>query len=80
MHLAVENMKVESRQCFIFFIVQLFFFHISSFLLMWTLYSTTVAIVINAILMVFLVVFVINGFDIYNKLHVKDEDAAQGTF
>jgi hypothetical protein len=47
---------------------------------MWTLYSKEVAIVINIILMVFLLLFVKNGYEIYDKLHVKDEDAVQGTF
>jgi len=80
MHLAVENMKTESRTCFIFFILQLLFFHLSSFLLMWTLYDRTVAIFINLILLVFLIVFVKNGQEIYDKLHVKDEDAVTGKF
>jgi len=66
MHLAVENMKAESRTCFIFFILQLLFFHLSSFLLMWTLYDRTVAIFINAILLIFLIVFIKNGQEIYD--------------
>lgn len=80
MHLAVENMKVESRTCFIFFTLQLLFFHLSSFLLMWTLYSRTVAIFINCILLIFLLVFIKNGQEIYEKLHVRDEDAVTGKF
>lgn len=80
MHQAVENMKLESRTCFTFFILQLLFFHLSSFLLMWTLYTKTVALFVNAILLVFLIIFVKNGLDIYQKLHVKDEDAVTGKF
>ena len=80
MHKAVDNMKAESRQCFIFFILQLFFFHISSFLLMWVLYSKLVAGIINGILLIFLIIFVKNGRDIYDKLHVVDEDAVTGQF
>lgn len=80
MHLAVENMKSESHKCFTFFVLQLLFFHLSSFLLMWTLYSKSVAIVINVILGVFLVAFMWNGYDIYNKLHVSDAEAVTGKF
>jgi hypothetical protein len=80
MHLAVDNMKSESEKCFKFFILQLLFFHLSSFLLMWTLYSATVALVINLILLVFLVLFIKNGSEIYETLHVKEEDAVTGKF
>ena len=58
MHKAVESMKNESRNCFTFFMLQLLSFHCSSFLLMWVLYSKTVAIIINIILGVFLVIFI----------------------
>ena len=78
MHKAVENMKKESTQCFMFFILQLLFFHISSFLLMWLYYPVKVAILINIILGAFLIVFVKNGLDIYSKLHVSDTDAISG--
>ena len=47
---------------------------------MWTLYSTKVALFINAILMVFLLIFIKNGKDIYDKLHVSDEEAVTGKF
>jgi hypothetical protein len=65
MHKAVDNMKAESNQCFYFFILQLLFFHISSFLLMWLYYPPKVAIIINIILGVFLVIFIRNGWEIY---------------
>lgn len=80
MHKAVENMKKESTQCFIFFILQLLFFHISSFLLMWMYYPVKVAILINIILGAFLFVFVKNGMEIYDKLHVTDSEAISGQF
>jgi hypothetical protein len=64
MHKAVDTMKDESTNCFYFFMLQLLFFHISSFLLMWMIYSASIAIVVNIVLLIFLVVFVINGFDI----------------
>ena len=47
---------------------------------MWTLYSTPVAIFINLILMIFLILFVWNGYDIYSKLHVADHEAVTGKF
>ena len=80
MHKAVENMKLESKQCFYFFMLQLLFFHMSSFLLMWTLYSKPVALVINIILAIFLLLFIKNGKDIYDKLAVSDSEAVSGKF
>ena len=80
MHKAVENMKQESKQCFMFFMLQLLFFHMSSFLLMWTLYSKTVAFIINIILGIFLALFVWNGKDIYDKLAVSETEAVSGKF
>ena len=80
MHKAVENMKQESTHCFTFFILQLLFFHVSSFLLMWLYYPVKVAFFINLILLAFLVVFVKNGWEIYDKLYVKDAEAVTGQF
>ena len=73
MHKAVENMKSESRHCFNFFILQLLFFHVSSFLLMWLYYPVKVALIINIILGTFLVLFVKNGTEIYDSLYVPDD-------
>jgi len=78
MHKAVENMKQESTQCFKFFILQLLFFHVSSFLLMWLYYPVKVAILINIILLTFLLVFLKNGWEIYSRLYVKDDEAISG--
>lgn len=80
MHKAVDNMKKESTNCFLFFILQLLFFHVSSFLLMWLYYPFKVAILINIILLAFLLVFIKNGFEIYEKLHVTDDEAISGQF
>jgi hypothetical protein len=80
MHKAVESMKDESTNCFYFFISQLFFFHISSFLLMWVLYTSYVALVVNMVLLVFLIIFVINGIDIFNKLHLTEDEIVSGKF
>ena len=67
-HKAVDCMKRESQLCFNFFLTQLFFFHLSSFMLMWMLYSTKTCIVINIVLFVFLLAFIIQAFDIIHKL------------
>ncbi len=80
MHKAVDGMRYESKSCFHFFMLQLFFFHISSFLLMWVLYERKVAIVINFILLIFLIAFIKNGYDIYDNLAVVDKDAVTGVF
>ena len=47
---------------------------------MWLYYPVKVAILINIILMVFLIVFVRNGWEIYEKLYVRDEEAVTGQF
>lgn len=80
MHKAVDTMKDESTNCFYFFMLQLLFFHISSFLLMWMIYSAPIAIVVNIVLLIFLVVFVVNGLDIVQKLHINEDDAVSGKF
>ena len=59
---------------------QLLFFHVSSFLLMWVLYTSHVALVVNAVLLVFLLLFIVNGLDIYQKLYVSEDDAISGKF
>ena len=45
---------------------------------MWVLYDRLVATVINVILGIFLLIFIHNGRDIYDKLHVADEEAITG--
>lgn len=47
---------------------------------MWVLYDRIVATVINVILGIFLLVFIRNGKEIYDKLHVSDEEAVTGQF
>ena len=47
---------------------------------MWTMYSKPVAITINVILGIFLVLFIKNGQDIYEKLAVSDNEAVSGKF
>lgn len=80
MHRAVDVMRDESLHCFYCFILQLFFFHISSFILMWLLYSHTVALIVNSVLLIFLILFVINGLEISSKLHIDEKDAISGKF
>ena len=80
MHIAVDVMKSEAVSCFAFFMLQLFFFHMSSFSLMWMLYSSRVAIIVNAVLAVFLVLFLMNGYKIWSQLYVSEADAVSGQF
>ena len=47
---------------------------------MWVLYSTTTAIVVNIILLIFLFLFIANGYEIYNSLAVGDNEAVSGKF
>ena len=47
---------------------------------MWVLYERIVATVINVILGIFLLIFIHNGREIYEKLHVSDDDAVTGQF
>ena len=77
---AIEHLKDKSYSCFKYFMFQLLFFHISSFLLMWIYYRFLVALVINLILFLFLVLFVRNGQDIVGKLWVDEDNAVTGKF
>ncbi len=69
---AIEQLKDKSFSCFRFFMLELLFFHISSFLLMWIYYRFLVALILNIILGAFLVLFIRNGLDIVSQLHVDD--------
>ena len=80
MHKAVNNMRYESKQCFHFFMLQMLFFLLSTFCLMWVLYDKKVAFAINLILTVFLIAFIKNGYDIYDTLAVDEKDAVTGVF
>ena len=55
--------------------MQLVLFHLSSFLLMWLLYQSAVAIVVNGILGLFLIFFFLNGSDLFEKLYISDEES-----
>jgi uncharacterized membrane protein YfhO len=80
MDIAIDELRDKSYACFRFFILELLFFHISSFLLMWIYYPFIVALVINIILLGFLMMFVKNGYEIYRDLNVGDEDAVSAKF
>jgi hypothetical protein len=73
-------MKDKSYSCFKYFMLELLFFHVSSFLLMWIYYRFLVALVINIILGAFLILFVKNGYDIYSELYVEESEAVSGKF
>ena len=78
--IAVENLKEKSFQCFKFFMLELFFFHVSSFLLMWIYYQFIVALIINIILGAFLLFFVRNGMDILSSLYIEESETVSGKF
>jgi hypothetical protein len=72
MNIAVDCLKDESKGCFKFFVFMLLSFHISSFLLMWIKYKFFVALSVNIVLFIFLTIFIKNGAEIAEKLHVED--------
>ena len=80
MHKAVESLKVDSKNCFKFFMLSLLCFHISSFLLLWLLYPGFTALFVNFLLLVFLFLFVAYGYEIVGKLYVADVEAVSGKF
>ena len=47
---------------------------------MWVMYSRQAAIIINIILLLFLLLFIKNGREIYNDLAVSDNEAVTGKF
>ena len=74
---ALETMKNKSHTCFWFFIGELVFFHISSFMLMWILYSPFVAFIVNLVLLAFLLQFMSEGLYVMEKLYVRESDAVK---
>eukprot|EP00347_Sterkiella_histriomuscorum_P009251 403341927 len=77
---AIVNLQEKSHQCFKFFMFELLFFHISSFLLMWIYYRFLVALIINIILGLFLILFVKNGYEIYSELWIDEQNAVSSKF
>jgi len=77
---AIDNLQSNSFRAFKYFILQLLCFHLSSFLLMWCYYHFIVAIIINAVLGTFLVMFVMNGKEILERLWVSEGEAVVGKF
>ena len=49
-------------------------------LLMWVLYAPFVAMVTNVVQIAFLIVFIMNGYDIVSKLHLNEDEAVSGRF
>jgi hypothetical protein len=60
--------------------LQLLFFHVSSFLLMWIYYRFLVALVVNIILLAFLMLFIRNGYEVISELYINEADAVTGKF
>ncbi len=79
-HKAIEHLKGESKKSFKFFMISLSFFHISSFLLMWLIYSWLISLIINVVLLIFLVMFLQNGFAIVEELYIPEESAITSKF
>ncbi len=71
---AIHTLKQKSSESFLFFIIQLILFHLSSFLLMWITYSKGVSIIVNIVLAVFLVFFVQNGIELNNLMALSEND------
>lgn len=80
MHKAVDIMEHNAKHCFFFFMLALVFFHISSFLMAWIIAPSFSAMIVNLILGYFLVLFVKNGYEIHNLLHVTKDQAITGRF
>lgn len=74
MDTAIKTLKQKSYESFAFFIVQLILFHLSSFLLMWLLYSWIVALATNVVLGFYLFFFVYNGLQLISELYIAEED------
>ena len=77
---SVDILKAKSFECFRYFMLELLFFHISSFMLMWIYYRFIVALIVNIVLGIFLFFFVRNGYDILRELYIEDKDAVSGAF
>lgn len=75
MDIAVDVLKRKSYHCMYYYLAQLSFFFISSFLLMWILYTPIVALTANGVLGVCLFFFVTNGAELAELLYISDEQA-----
>jgi len=71
---AINILKAKSKQAFVYFIIQLILFHLSSFMLMWLLYPGVVAVITNVVLGVFLYFFIQNGQSLMQELWISDDD------
>ena len=80
MDIAVATIKQKSYHCFYFFIIQLGFFWISSFLLMWILYNAVVALTANCVFGLCLFFFVTNGAELVDLLYISDDQAIDHFF
>ena len=80
MDIAVATIKQKSIHCFIFFMIQLSFFWLSSFLLMWIMYNPVVAITANGVFGLCLFFFVTNGAELYDLLFISDDQAIDHYF
>lgn len=68
----INHLKTKSVLSFWFFVFELLCFHASSFMLMWICYSPLVAFIVNICLLMFLMQFCSEGYDIFDRLYVAD--------
>ena len=78
--IAVATIKTKSYHCFYFFITQMAFFWLSSFLLMWILFTPIVALTANGVLGICLFFFITNGVELFDLLYISDDNAIDHHF
>jgi hypothetical protein len=79
MKMAVDGMQVEQNFAIQFFSIGVFFFHMSSLFYAWVAFDELrIAIVVSAILMVFLIMFFFAAIRIHNKF--KLDKVISGSF
>ena len=75
---AVDTMRDEFNQTLKYFLITLLTFQVSVFFKMFLVYRISIALSINAILVVFLIYFIKKGLYIFDILHVEDHNAMTG--
>ena len=78
--LAVKTMEEEFNISLKFFIMQLTIFFTSLFFKSVILLRFSLALAVNGILLVFLVLFIKKGYQIFDLLYVPDREAISGEF
>ena len=71
----IVYLKEKSFLGFWFFVLQMITFYVSSLSLMWIVYSPLVAFIVNLCLLAFLLQFLTEGYDIWERLWVNEKHA-----